>query len=289
MHSLNRGAQDADTVGMRLLVRRAGWVVCAASAVALVAGCGSGTGSKSLAGFGPPETFRWCDQPITFSPPSRAWRRDAYGNGPNRGIWFVKERSGGQAIIVAEAALLGDRDQSTALRELLARLDAYEDHDLNRALTLVRWRTDLPFVGNESEVATAVNFAVDRAMTGVIHRDRSEVRMALMEANDAATRLRIQLDDALASPSFQPERRGRPDRYQVNRRERIMVAGDPAERVDYTWRIDDRVLALREVRIVHGNHLFVASIQGADKNEFGLFDRVVESITFPLKEPAPAK
>jgi hypothetical protein len=275
---------------MRLSGGRAGLVASAALAVVLVAGCGSGTGgSMSLAGCGPPETFRWCDQPITFAPPLRPWGRDAYGNGPDRGIWFVKERSGGEAIIVAEANLLGDRDRSAALRQLLARLDAYEDHDLNRALTLARWRTDLPLVGNEAEVATAVNFAVDRALTGVIHQDRSEVRMALMEANNAAAHLQVRLDDALASPTFQPERRGRPDRYQVNARERIMVAGEPAERVDYTWRIDDKVLALREVRVMHGNHLFVASIQGADKRDFGLFDRVVASITFPLKEPTPAR
>jgi hypothetical protein len=113
--------------------------------------------------------------------------------------------------------------------------------------------------------------------------------MALMEANGAADRLRILLDDVLARPTFEPERASQPDRYQVNARERITVAGEPAERVDYTWRIDDQVLALREVRVMHGNHLFVASIQASHKKDFGLFDRVVESIAFPPPEPIPAR
>jgi hypothetical protein len=275
---------------MRLSSGHAGPVAGIVFAVALLAGCGSGTnGAKSIAGLGPPETFRWCDQPITFAPPPPRWHRDAYGNGERRGIWFVKERSGGEAIIVAAVDLIGDRDRGAALRELLARIDAYEDRDLDRALTLARWRTDLPFVGNEAEVATVVNGALDRAMTGMTHQDRTEVRIALMDASDAAARLQIRLDDALASPAFDAERHSQPDHYQVNARARITIGGEPAERVDYTWRIDDKVLALREVHVMHGNHLFVASIQGADQKDFGWFDRVVESIAFPPDEPVTAR
>jgi hypothetical protein len=270
--------------------RHAGPVAHVAITLVLVAGCGPRTdGTPSAGGLGPPETFDWVDQPIAFAPPPPEWRRDGYGNGDRRGIWFVKEHSGGEVIIVAEVDLFHDRDRSAALRQLLDRLDAYEDRDLSRALTLARWRTDMPFFGNEAEVAAAVNVAVDRAVNGMVQQDRSEVRRALMEANDAAARLEVRLEDVLASPTFQPERRAQPDRYRVHGRENILVAGDPAQRVDYTWRIDDKVLEVREVYVMHGNQLFVASIQHSTTKDFGVFDRVVESIAFPPPQPIAAR
>ena len=260
-------------------------LLLAAAGLALAAGCGTRTaGHDSMpAGLGAPETFRWGDQPIAFATPPDDWRREGYGDGGTRGIRFVKERSVGEAVIVAEVYRLGERDRGRALREILSRLDAYDERDLRHALSLARWRTDEPFAGNEGEVASAVNYAIDRANTGMIHADRGEVRMALMEANDAAGRLKVGLDDVVASVTFQPERRAEPWRYQVTARDRILIGGEPADRVDYTLKTDERVLVCRELHFVHGNRLFVASFQGLKKN-LGLFDRLAGSITFPPHE-----
>jgi len=285
--SLSPGAWIADTCPMYSAHARTHTVALAALAIALATGCGSKPAASHVpSNFGPPETFHWVDQPIAFATPPPIWRRDSYGNGARRGIWFVKERSGGEAILVAEVDLFVRRDRSGALREILDQLDAYDDHSLRRALTLAHWRTDMPMVGNEPQVAAAVNVAVDRAVTGMTEQDRSEVRSALMEASDATKRLQVRLDDVLGSPAFERESHANAANYEVLARERITVGGEPAERVDYTWHFDGKAIPLREVHVMHGNQMFVASIQGHDKRDVGVFDRLVETITFPLPEPA---
>src|SRR5262245_60929529 len=191
--------------------------------VGLTAVCGcSSRKTVSTAGLAKAETFTWRSQPITFRPPPLDWRREGYNEGGKLGVWFVKERSVGEAICLAEYYVLADRDRNDALRDLLDRLDAYDESDLRHALSLARWRTDMPMAGSEATVATNVNYAVDRAMTGMIHRDRSEVRTALMEARDAAARLRLSLDDELMQVTFMPERHPDPSRFSNVVRERIL-------------------------------------------------------------------
>jgi hypothetical protein len=252
----------------------------------IVCGCGSKS-AQSTAGLGKPETFHWGDQPITFAPPPLGWRREGYNEGAKLGVWFVKERSVGEAIAVAEYYVLAERDRGDALRELLDRYEAYDERGLRRALSLARWRTDMPFAGNEATVASNVNAAVDRAMTGVIHDDRAEVRLALMEARDAATRLKIGLDDVLIGVTFMPDRRSEPWRYTNVTRERLLVGGEPAERVAFTFQGEQRQLEGRELHVMHDNRLFFVSFLGLKKN-IPVFDGIVASITFPPRDPKAA-
>jgi hypothetical protein len=265
-------------------MRRISLLVLVVAVAGLTAICGCGSRKAiATADLAKAETFRWRSQPITFRPPPLDWRREGYNEGGKLGVWFVKERSVGEAICIAEYYILADRDRNDALRELLDRLDAYDESDLRRALSLARWRTDMPMAGNEATVATNVNYAVDRAMTGMIHGDRSEVRLALMEARDAAQRLHLSLDDELLQVTFMPERHPDPSRFTNVVRERILVAGEPAERVTYEFRGDQREMVGCEINVMHDNRLFYAYFLGLQKN-IPLFDGIVASIKFPPRD-----
>lgn len=62
--------------------------------------------AKSAPVFHPPEpaeTFRWSDQPITFSPPSGPWTRERHAEGGRKGVSFTRYATPPSRIIVAEA------------------------------------------------------------------------------------------------------------------------------------------------------------------------------------------
>jgi len=62
--------------------------------------------AKSAPVFHPPEpaeTFRWSDQPITFSPPPGPWTRERHAEGGRKGVSFTRYATPPSRIIVAEA------------------------------------------------------------------------------------------------------------------------------------------------------------------------------------------
>src|SRR5262252_8920924 len=124
-------------------------------------GCGS-PASEPLQG---PETFSWCRQPITFSPPPARWVREGDNDGGMLGVRFVLRGGGGQCIGVVAYRALAERDQSAGLRRLAGRRDSLEQREFLSQLSLLRARTDDPLSDREGEAARAVNEALDRAQT----------------------------------------------------------------------------------------------------------------------------
>jgi len=72
--------------------------------LAPLAGCGKGPAEQ----LGPPETFHWVSQPITFSPPSGKWERQGDNGGGMLGVRFILTGGGGQCISVLAQRQLAD-------------------------------------------------------------------------------------------------------------------------------------------------------------------------------------
>jgi len=256
----------------------AAWVV---PVLVALSGC-SGPGAPTLGApaLGAPETFHWPDQPVTFRPPPGGWRREGDLSGGRRGVRFVKERSVGEAISVGEYYLLADRDRRAELEALATRVDTLDDRETRRELSRARWRTDDPFSESETRTAEAVNEGLDRAFQALLREDRSGVRREIESAEAAARMLRFTLDDVADRVVFEPAKRNEPARYRVIARTPASVAGHPALRVDFELRADEGLRRCCEVYVMHENHLFIAEYIGLERN-LALFDRVIESITFP--------
>jgi hypothetical protein len=252
-----------------------------------LAGCGGrpSVGAMAQTSLGPAETFEWTDHPIAFAPPDERWARESERSGGLLGARFVKQRSMGEAIEVAEYYVIGQRDGRASLADLLQKLDSYDDRDLRRQLSLARYRTDDPINPLETDVATRVNEALDRAMLAHIHGDADAVRAAVHDAQFAADGMRFSLADGIERVAFDPAKRNDPSMYTVTSRGTTTVAGEPAITVDYTVKLPERTMAAREVYWAHDNHLFVASFIGLAQN-LELFDRVVASVTWPGRAKA---
>ena len=258
-----------------------GFLPLAFSALALgvIAGCSGGVLpiAESLQA---PETFRWNVQPITFRPPPTGWRREGENGSGRLGIEFIKTGSVGEAISIGECYWISERDRRAELHQLVQRVLALDEYDLRRALSLARWRTDDTYSANEAATADEVNEHISHAEDALFRGDREEVRWQVEGAERAASSLKFTLDDVIAKVEFRPERRNEPRRYTVTGRSRITLADRPAVRIDFDTRTDEGLRRCSEVYVMQGNHLFIASYIGLEKN-LPLYDRVIATIAFP--------
>ena len=74
----------------------------------LLAFVSGGCASERNESLQPREEFHWSSQPISFCPPPEIWRREGELSGGLKGIRFVKERSVGEAITIAEVLAAGE-------------------------------------------------------------------------------------------------------------------------------------------------------------------------------------
>ncbi|MEO8586529.1 MAG: hypothetical protein ABI584_10250 [Acidobacteriota bacterium] len=65
----------------------------------------AGTKAAALSPAPEPETFRWGDQTITFTPPSGTWTRERWAEGGKKGVSFTRYAVPPSRITMAEAAL----------------------------------------------------------------------------------------------------------------------------------------------------------------------------------------
>jgi hypothetical protein len=66
----------------------------------VAAGCGR-VDPRAQVKLGPPERFDWVPEPIEFSPPPTAWRREGDNGGGLLGVRFILSGGGGQVMSVA--------------------------------------------------------------------------------------------------------------------------------------------------------------------------------------------
>ena len=250
--------------------------------VAVVGAACSSTRTPAALELSPRETFEWSGQAISFSPPPVGWRREGDTSGGTKGARFVKERSVGEAIGVGDYYILADRHRSAYLREMIAKIDSYDEaFGWGRALRKAYAHTDTPFSALESEIAGAINNSVSQADLAFRNHDRDAARAHLQAALVEADRLRFSLSDVIERVEFKPERRQEPQYYTLLGRRETVVAGEPAVVVDYTVKVPERTItyAAREVYFVYNSHLFICTFIGLQET-LAVFDAVVASIEF---------
>jgi hypothetical protein len=246
--------------------------------LALVAGC---TQPAAQA----PETFSWCPQPISFSPPPSRWWRQGDGGGGTVGVRFILSGGGGQCISVAAYNSFVERDRRAALARLIARRDSLEQREFLHELSLARARTDDPLSEREAAAAMAINAALDRAASDYLEEQPGFVRGDLEDALRAASGYQMTLAEALPRIRLRPERMQEPDRWRLGYERDTVIAGRPAFASDDTLITPERPLLYQQVYWVVNGCAFQAIYQGTPEN-LSTFRGVLDSIDFPQDSTA---
>jgi hypothetical protein len=243
---------------------------------ALLVGCGG----KAAIQLQSPETFSWCPQPITFSPPPTRWYRQGDNGGGTLGVYFILTGGGGQCITVAAYSSFVERDRRATLARLIARRDSLTEREFLRELSLARARTDDPLSDREATTALAVNAALDRVSSDYFANQPGFVSSDLETALRAASSYEMTLDEILPRIRLRPDRMQEPDRWRVGYERDTVIAGLPAFASDDTLITPERPLLYHEIFwVVHG-YAFKATYQGTPEN-LATFHQVVDSIRFP--------
>lgn len=252
-------------------------------------GCGGGSGGGRLAPeppLLPAETFRWCPQPIAFSPPPARWYRQGDGDGGMQGVRFILTNGGGQCISVLVHRAFAERDRRAALSRLIGRVDSLERRELLRELSLVRPRREDPVSEREADAARRIDESIDRAMESVLADQSSFVASNLQSALHAASSYEMTLAEALPLLRLRPERKQEPFRWRIGYERDTVIAGHPAFASDDTLITPERPLLYHEVFWVVKGYAFKAVYQGTEQN-LRTFHRVLATISFPPPSHAP--
>jgi hypothetical protein len=250
--------------------------------VALASGCAR----EAVVALLPPETFRWAEQPVAFSPPPEGWRREGYGQGGLKGVMFIKTGSVGEGITVAVHYIVSDRDRTAEIRDLLKRWDSMNRFERERALRLAPMRTESPFSSLEAQVAAGVNEEIQSAQTAQRNGEDFTAKFRLESALRRSENLQLTLRDVVESVVFRAENRADPDSFQAVVRRDTTIVGHDAVLTDYRFHGPERVYRAREYWLMESNHLFTAQYIGLEEN-LAVFDSVVATITFPPRSPDP--
>lgn len=258
-----------------------GWRCLAALPILAALATACGHGPVEAPALPPPEVFTWGGQPISFSPPPAGWERQKAQQGGLRGVRFIKRRSVGEEVQVAEHYALDERDRCARLEALLRDLDNLGDRDRAIALQRARLYASPPLNGREERLAEQANEILDQARDALRRDDTVEARKAISSALEHAARIRYSLREVLDRVMLSPARfEGLPGGFEIAAAVPAQVAGEPAMSVDYTLHYDGRTYRGREVYVEKNNRLFVAHFQGLEEN-LPLFERILETVSFP--------
>jgi len=253
-----------------------------ALAFAIAAALASGCAREKPAALGPPETFHWVHQPVSFSPPPPQWERQGYNEGGQLGVFFTHRGSVGERMFVAVHRRLAERDSRDSLNAMLERFDSLDPDAFRRAIGHARAPTDNPLSEDEARMARIVNEDLDRAAAAYFAGRPDEARWAIESALRAAEAYEPDPEALLERIRFRREDRQQPERYGAVSESLITVDGRQALMLDYGFRGDSDSLECREVYVIVNGAPFHASYMGLEKNR-PLFDRVVASIRFPQR------
>jgi hypothetical protein len=129
-----------------------------------------------------------------------------------------------------------------------------------------------------------------------VHRGSVGERIAITEYYKVGDRSRreggrstYRLEDFVEEARAKPESWSEPDTVRVQPlRPDTLAAGVLARRLDYAIFIKERWYVAREYYFLHNNCMFIAEFLGLEEN-LVLFERVVDSITFPGPHAVPRR
>ena len=228
----------------------------------------------------PPETFSWCAQPISFSPPPLLWRREGDNSGGMLGVRFVLTGGGGQCISVLAFRVIAERDRSAALETLIRRADSLSQREFLKEASLARPRLEDPVSDAEAAAARSINDAIDRAITDYLAGDVLYARSDLKDALRAASTHQFTLAEVLPRVRLKPESMQEPWRWHLGYERDTTIGGLRAFASDDTLFTPERPLLYREVFWVVNGCPFKVTYQGTAAN-VPTFERLVGSVQFP--------
>lgn len=261
-----------------------GHVGIAAIALALSA-CG---GSDEAAGDGatfellPPEEFVWGSQPISVSPPPETWRREKAQSGGLEGVRFIKSRSVGEEIRIAEHYSLDQQSRCTQLMELMSDLENLSDQEFASRLQRARFYVPKPINADEKRWAEYANESLDRARDAHRNDDLGGVRRAITDAFEQGGRIQYSLDEVVDRVMFHESQYDSFGQVVAHLPEQGTIGGEPSVSVNYTLDSKEREIKYsgRQAYVLKNNRLFVFTFHGLPEN-LPLFDQIVETVTFP--------
>jgi hypothetical protein len=227
------------------------------------------------------ETFTWCPQPISFSPPPSRWWRQGTNEGGTLGVRFILTGGGGQCIGLEAYNSFAERDRRQALTRLIGRRDSLGQHEFLHELSLARARTDDPLSDREANVARAINAALDRAETDYLDGHDAFLSADLEDALRSASEYEMTLPDILPRIRLHPEQMQEPDRWRIGYERDTTIAGRAVFASDDTLITPERPLLYRQVFWVVNGYAFQATYQGTPAN-LPAFRKVLDSVDFPL-------
>ncbi|MDJ0905266.1 MAG: hypothetical protein QNI96_04545 [Woeseiaceae bacterium] len=262
--------------------------LCGRAAIAAIALAMSACGGSDSSGDGatfdllPPEQFVWGSQPISVSPPPEGWRRDKAQQGGLEGVRFIKSRSVGEEIRIAEHYALDRRSRCTQLMELMADLENLSDQEFAVRLQRARFYVPEPINAGEKRWADYANESLDRARDAHRNDNLGGVRAAITDAFEQGGRIQYSLDEVVDRVMFHESQYDSFGQVVAHLPQDGMIGGEPSVSVDYTLDSTERDIKYygRQAYVLKNNRLFVFTFHGLPEN-LPLFDQILETVTFP--------
>ncbi|MFC1572153.1 hypothetical protein ACFL6M_01015 [Candidatus Eisenbacteria bacterium] len=244
-----------------------------------IGGCG-GQADKHLPA---PETFRWSEKPITFSPPPENWKRQKAQSNGRSGVRFERFGAPWGRIIVAEYYPVGRRDRRAPLAELIADTDRLSENEFSKRLQRVQFLALDPVYDEEREIARRANNALSEART--LHRkgDRADARRSLDMALRFAYLVEYELDDFLDEVLVTADQFVDADDVYISTPFPDSLAGVATQCVSYRMRHDGFLYSGLEIWALVDNHLFTLDCLGTRSDSL-LFERILDTVSFPPLE-----
>ena len=229
-----------------------------------------------------PETFTWGSQPISASPAPEGWYRDRAQSGGLRGVRFIKSRSFGEAIRIAEHYALDDRSRCAQLTELLEDLDNLDRRDFLGAIQRARFYAPDPINSYEERKVESANANLDEARAAYLAGDLRAARRGIERALRDGRDMLYRIDEVIDRVMFDPGSYDSFGEVETMPPQTGSVAGAPSVSVDYTLdsRDNGHLYYGRQVYVLENNRLFVLAFHGLEHN-LPLFEAIVDSVSFP--------
>lgn len=271
-------------------VARCAWIV----ATLLLASCGGepefvttselpiGHERFDPASLPPPEVFTWGSQPISASPAPEGWYREKAQSGGLRGVRFIKSRSFGEEIRIAEHYALDNRSRCAQLTALLRDFENLDRRDFLGALQRARFYAPDPINSYEERKVAAANADLDAARTAYLAGDLNGARRAIQQALRQGSDILYRIEEVIDRVMFDPGSYDSFGEVETMPPQTGYVAEAPSVSVDYTLdsRDNGHLYYGRQVYVLENNHLFVLTFHGLQHN-LPLFEAIVDSVSFP--------